>query len=216
MLRRLATSRDRVVRRPCGRRGAGGGTRRLLLLALRVCAERCGHRDAGLHGLVEIAERELEGAEERDDVLQRDEAEMRDPNQLAFHLSLAAGHDGVVVVAEDADEIPRVDAGRWPERGHRRGGVALVGEELEVHRLQTATRRACQVAMATDDRLETFLGHESERLLERDEYRDGGRRPRLRLLQPSLAGGGGAIRLRQVRPLLCPPGARAHPYDRYA
>src|SRR4029077_15890288 len=77
MLRRLATSRDRVVRRPCGRRGAGCGTRGLLL-ALRVRAKRRGHRDARLDGLVEISERELERAEERDDVLQRHEAEVRD------------------------------------------------------------------------------------------------------------------------------------------
>src|SRR6266850_4435593 len=152
MLRRLATSRDRVVRRPCGRRGAGGGTRGLLL-ALRICAECRGHRDAGLHGLIEIAERELEGAEERDDVLQRDEAEMRDANQLAFHLPLATGHDGVVIVAQDADEILRVDACWWPERGHGRRGVTLVGEELEVHRLETAPCCAREVAMPTDDRL---------------------------------------------------------------
>src|SRR2546430_15797745 len=153
MLRRLATSRDRVVRRPCGRRGAGGGTRRLLLLALRVCAERRGHRDAGLYGLVEIAERELEGAEERDDVLQRHEAEVRDANQLAFHLSLAAGHDGAVVVAQDADEIPRIDTCRRPERGHGRRRVTLVCEELEVHRLEPTPCRACEIAVAADDRL---------------------------------------------------------------
>src|SRR5436309_8967740 len=110
MLRRLATSRDRVVRRPDGRRSAGCGAGRLLL-ALRVGPQRRGHRDAWLDGLVEIAERELEGAEECHDVLQRHEAEVRDADELAFHLPLAAGHDRVVVVTEDADEVPRVDAG---------------------------------------------------------------------------------------------------------
>src|SRR5947209_7568923 len=100
MLRRLATSRDRVVRRPRGRRAAGCGTRGLLLLALRVGAERRGHRDARLDGLVQITQRELERAEERDDVLQRHEAEVRDPHQLALHLSLTARHDRVVIVAK--------------------------------------------------------------------------------------------------------------------
>ena len=132
MLRRLATSRDRVVRRPCGRRGAGCRTRRLLLLALRVRAECGRHRDARLDRLVQIAERELERAEERDDVLQRHEAEVRNANELAFHLALAAGDDRVVVVAEDADEIPRIDARRWSERRDGRRCIALVGEQLEL------------------------------------------------------------------------------------
>src|SRR5437588_4244332 len=165
MLRRLATSRDRVVRRPCGRRAAGCGTRWLLLLALRVRTQRRGHRDARLDRLVEITQRELEGAEERHDVLQRHEAEVRDPYELALHLPLAAGHDRVVIVAKDADEVPRVDARRRSECGHRRRCVALVGEELKAHRLQTASRRASTIAVTADDGLETFLCHESERLL---------------------------------------------------
>src|SRR6267378_7151257 len=107
MLRRLATSRDRVVRRPCGRRAAGCRTRGLLL-ALRVRAQRRGHRDARLDGLVEVAQRELERAEERDNVLQRDESQVRDANELTLHLSLAAGHDRVVVVAQEANEVPGV------------------------------------------------------------------------------------------------------------
>src|SRR5256885_2422628 len=157
MLRRLATSRDRVVRRPCGRRSTSGGTRRLLLLALGVRAQRRGHRDARLDGLVEVAQGELEGAEERDDVLQRHEAEVRDANELAFHLSLAAGHDGVVVVAQKADEITGVDARGWPERGHRRRRVTLVGEELEVHGLKTASCGAGKIAVAADACVEGLL-----------------------------------------------------------
>src|SRR5713101_7061657 len=154
MLRRLATSRDRVVRRPHGRRGACSGTRRLLLLALRVCAERGGHRDAWLDGLVQITKRELEGAEERDDVLERHEAEVRDTNELPFHLSLATCHDRVVVVAEDTDEIARVDARGWTERGHGRRRVTLVCEELEIDGLETATCRLCQIAVPANDGLE--------------------------------------------------------------
>src|SRR5713226_9306052 len=112
MLRRLATSRDRSrgalppgPRHPHCRRGAGCGTRRLLLLTLGVRAQRRGHRDARLNGLVEVTQRELERTEERDDVLQRHEAEVRDTNELALHLSLASGHDRVVVVAQEANEI---------------------------------------------------------------------------------------------------------------
>src|SRR2546426_11759788 len=171
MLRRLATSRDRVVRRPRGRRAAGCGTRWLLLLALRVRAQRRGHRGARLDGLVQVTERELERAEERDDVLQRHEAEVRDANKLAFHLPLATGHDGVVVVTQDADKVPRVDAGGWAERGHGRGGVTLVGEHLQTNGLETAPCGACEIAVATDDGLEALLGHESKRLLQGDEDR---------------------------------------------
>src|SRR5438309_11616322 len=129
MLRRLATSRDRVVRRPCRRRSTGCGTRRWLL-ALRVRTERGGHRHAWLDGLVQIAQGELERAEEGDDVLQCHKAQVGDADELSFHLPLTAGHDRVVVVTQDADEIPGVDARRWPERGDRRRRVALVGEDL--------------------------------------------------------------------------------------
>src|SRR3989454_11465423 len=157
MLRRLTTSRDRVVRRPCGRRGTSRGTRRLLLLALGVSAQRRGHRDARLDGLVEVTQGELERAEEGDDVLQGYEAEVCDANELALHLPLASGDDGVVVVAQEADEIPRVDPCGRPERGHRGRRVTLVGEELEVHGLKTASCGSGEIAVAADDRLETFL-----------------------------------------------------------
>src|SRR5947208_10149308 len=157
MLRRLATSRDRVVRRPRGRRAAGRGPRRLLLLALRVRAKRRGHGHARLHGLVQITQRELERAEERNDVLQRHEAQVGDADELPFHLALTTGHDRVVVVAEEADEIAGVDACRGTERGNRRRGVALVGEELKVYGLKAAPRRTCKIAVPADDRLETFL-----------------------------------------------------------
>src|SRR2546426_7701837 len=167
MLRRLATSRDRVVRRPRGRRAAGCGTRWLLLLALRVRAQRRGHRDARLDGLVEITQRELERAEERDDVLQRHEAEVRDPHQLALHLSLTARHDRVVIVAKEADEIPRIDARRRSERRQRRRCVTLVGEELKAHGLKAASRRASKIAVTADDGLQTLLRPESEPLLQR-------------------------------------------------
>src|SRR6266849_3575984 len=177
MLRRLATSRDRVVRRPHGRRGACSGTRRLLLLALCVCAERGRHRDAWLDGLVQITERELEGAE------------VRDANELPFHLPLATCHDRVVVVAQDTDEIARIDA-RWrTERGYDRRRVTVVCEELEIDGLETPPRRACEIAVPANDGLEALLGHETERLLQRDE--DGDRRGRrcLRLLEGGLVRG---------------------------
>src|ERR671930_1313271 len=131
MLRGLATGRDRVARGLGGRRGAGGRARRRLLLALRVRAEGSGHRDARLDRLVEVAERELERAEERDDVLERHEPEVRDAYELPFHLTLAAGDDRVVIVAQDADEIARVDPGRGTERGDRGRGVPLVREDLQ-------------------------------------------------------------------------------------
>src|SRR5438874_10242600 len=209
MLRRLATSRDRVVRRPRGRRGAGRGTRRRLL-ALRVRAERRGHGHAWLDGLVQVTQRELERAEKRHDVLERHEAKVGAADELSFHLALTAGHDRVVVVTQDADEIPCVDAGRRTERGHRRRRVALVGEELKVDGLKTASCRAGQVAVTADDRLETFLGHEAERLLERDEYRDCRSRGSLRLLERRLVRGEVEVRLWQVRLFIRLPGARAH------
>src|SRR5918992_1154513 len=111
MLRRLATSGDRRrgalppgPRDPYGRR-TGRRSRRGLLLALRIGAQRRGHGNARLDGLVEVAQRELERAEERDDVLQRHEPEMRHADELAFQLPLAPGHDRVVVVTQDSYEI---------------------------------------------------------------------------------------------------------------
>src|SRR5207249_2880013 len=93
-------------------------------------------------GLVEVPQRELERAEERDDVLKRHEAQVGDADELPFHLALTPGHDRVVVIAEEADEIAGVDASRGTECGHRRRGVALVGEELKVYSLKAAPRRA--------------------------------------------------------------------------
>src|SRR5256886_11605397 len=169
MLRRLATSRDRVVRRPRGRRAAGRGRRRLRL-ALRVRAKRRGHCDARLNGWGEVRQRELERAEERDDVLERHEAEGGDADELPFHLALTAGHDRVVVIAEEADEIAGVDACRGTERGHRRRGVALVGEELKGYGLKAAPRRAGEITVPADDRLEAFLAHQANRFLKPDEH----------------------------------------------
>src|SRR5204862_2877066 len=208
MPRRLATGRDGIGRGPRGRarRRAAG----LLLRALRVGAERGADRDARLDRLVEIPERELERAEERDDVLQGHEPEVRDADELSLHLSLAAGHDGVVLVAQDADQVPRVDPRGRTECRHRRRRVALVGEELEIHGLQPATCRAGEVAVASDDRFETLLGHGTERLLERDEDGDRRRRRGLRLLERCLVGAEVEVGLRQVRFLVGLPGARAH------
>src|SRR5207302_925956 len=115
---RLATGRDRVGRGTAG--GAGRGTRGLLG-ALRVGPKRRADRDSRLDRLVQIAERELERAEEGDDVLQRHEPQMSHADELSFHLALAAGDDRVVVVAQDANEIASIDARRWPERGDRGG-----------------------------------------------------------------------------------------------
>src|SRR5439155_311086 len=84
-------------------------------------------------------QRELERAEKSNDVLERHEAKVGDADELSFHLALTAGHDRVVVVTQDADEIPCIDAGWRTERGHRGRRVTLVGEELKVDGLQTAS-----------------------------------------------------------------------------
>src|SRR5712691_9639983 len=130
---------------------------------------------------------------------------MRDPHELSLHLSLTAGHDRVVVVAQDANEVPRVDARRRPERGYCGRGVALVRKELQVDRLEPATRRAREVAVAADDRLEAFFGEEPQRFLEGDEDRDGWRRRGLRLLERGLVRGEVEVRLGQIRLLVCLP-----------
>src|SRR5207302_3022139 len=85
-----------------------------------------------------------------------------------------------------------------------------VGEELKAHSLKTASRRAGKIAVTADDGLETFLWHESERLLERDEHGDRGRRRRLRLLKGSFVRGEVEIRLRKIRFLVRLPRAWAH------
>src|SRR3989442_3484020 len=90
---------------------AGARTRRLRR-ALRVRAERRGDRLTRLDRLIEVAQRELEGAEEVQDVLQRHEAEMTHPDELTVQLALPARDDGVVVIAQDADEVARVHTRR--------------------------------------------------------------------------------------------------------
>src|SRR2546425_12386759 len=128
---------------------AGAGTCRLRR-ALRVRAERRGDRLTRLDRLIEVAQRELQGAEEVQDVLQRHEAEVTHADELTVHLALAAGDDRVVVVTQDADEVARVHARRWTEGGDRGRRVRLVGEECEVERLQSATRRAREIGVAAE------------------------------------------------------------------
>src|SRR5213594_1065554 len=95
---------------------AGAGTRRLRR-ALRVRAERRGDRLTRLDRLIEISQRELEGAEEIKDVLQRHEAEVTNAHELSIKLALPARDDRVVVVAQHPDEVARVHARRRTERG---------------------------------------------------------------------------------------------------
>src|SRR5258705_7689369 len=90
---RLSAGADGVRARagPCTRS-------RRLRRALGISAERRGDRLTRLDRLVEITERELQGAEEVEDVLQRHEAQVTDANELALELALAARDDRVVVV----------------------------------------------------------------------------------------------------------------------
>src|SRR5438552_13944788 len=126
--------------RPCRRRGRLG-----------VRAQDGGDRLTRLDRLVELLERLLDRAEERDHVLQRDEAHVADSRDLPLDPSLPAGDDRVVVVAEDPDEVPRVDARGHAERRDARRGVALVAEDAEVQRLQPAPRRKREAPMPLDD-----------------------------------------------------------------
>src|SRR6266851_3548745 len=112
---------------------AGAGTRRLWR-ALRVRAQRRGDRLTWLDGLIEVAQCELQGAEEIQDVLDRDEAEVTHADELSVQLALAARDDRVVIIAQDADEIARVHPRRRTECGDGGRRVRLVGEEREVQR----------------------------------------------------------------------------------
>src|SRR5216117_3856810 len=123
---------------------ACAGTRRLRR-ALRILAERRGDRLTGLDRLIEVAQRELQGAEEVQDVLQRHEAEVTHADELPVQLALPARDDRVVVIAQDADEIARVHARRGTECGDGGRRVCLVGEQREVERLQSATGRAREI-----------------------------------------------------------------------
>src|SRR2546423_7995733 len=211
MLRRLATGRDRVGR---GTRGVAGGGSGRLLGALGVRAKRRADGDPRFDGLVQIAQRELERAEEGHDVLQRHEPEVGDADELSFHLALATGDDRVVVVAQDANEIARIDSCGWAERRDGRRCIAFIGEELQVDGLEAAARRAGELAMAADDRLEPFLRHEAERLLERDEDVDRRRGRRLRFFECGLIRCEVEVRLRKVGLLVRLPRARAHGHHR--
>src|SRR6185503_14571843 len=206
---RLSAGADGVRARTAG---AGTGSRRLWR-ALRVGAERRGDRLTGLDRLVEVTQCELQGAEEVEDVLQRHEAEVTDADELALELALAAGDDRVVVVAQHADEVARVNARRRTERGDRRRCVRFVGEQRQVQCLQSAACRASEVLVAAEDRLEAFLGHETKCLLQRDVH---GRRRRRALLERGLRRGEIEVRLRQVGLLVELPRALAHRDDGHA
>src|SRR5687767_15730137 len=99
------------------------------------------------------------------DILDGDEPEVTPAYELALALAIAARDDRVVVIAQHADEIARVHARRRTERGDRRRRVRFVGEEREVESLHAATSRAREIMVTAEDRLETLLGHEAERLL---------------------------------------------------
>src|SRR4030081_1931594 len=69
--------------------------------ALRVRAECRGDGLTRLDRLIEVPQRELQGAEEVQDVLDRHEAEMTYADELPIQLALAAGDDRVVVVPQN-------------------------------------------------------------------------------------------------------------------
>src|SRR5436305_8148911 len=82
-----------------GPRGRACTGARWLRRGLGVRTERGRDRLTWLDGLVEVAQRELECAEERDHVRHRHETHVTDAEQLTFELALAAGDDRVVVLA---------------------------------------------------------------------------------------------------------------------
>src|SRR5439155_744164 len=149
-------------------------------------AARRGDRLTGLDRLIEVAQRELQGAEEVQDVLQRHEAEVTDADELPVQLALPARDDRVVVVTQHTNEVARIDARRWTERGDGRRRMRFVGEQRQIERLQSATGGAGEIQMTAEDRLEPFLGHEAERLLQRDVDAHRRRRRRRALLERGL------------------------------
>src|SRR5438132_2046309 len=153
---------------PSGAAGRAGRRRG----RLGVRAQDRGDRLARLDRLVEVLERRLERAEEGDHVLERDEAHVPDARDLPFDASLPARDDGVVVIAQDPDEVARVDPRGHPERGDARRGVALVAEDAEAQRLEAAARRVREVAVTLEDRGLALFGHEPQRLLQPDEHAD--------------------------------------------
>src|SRR5881397_813850 len=194
---------------------ARAGTRRLRR-ALRIRAERRGDRLTGLDRLIEVAQRELQGAEEVQDVLQRHEAEVTDADELPVQLALPASDDRVVVVTQHTNEVARVDARRGTERGDGRRRMRFVGEQRQIERLQSPTGRAGEIQMTAEDRLEPFFGHEAERLLQRDVDTHRRRRGRRALLERGLRRGEVELRLWQVGLLVEFPRALAHRDDRDA
>ncbi len=135
---------------------------------------------------------------------------MADARDLPFDASLSTGNDGVVIIAEDPDEVARVEARRHPEGRHARRGVALVAEDAEVERLQPPTRRVREVAVTLDNRPLPLFGHQAQRLLQPDEDADGRRGRRRALLERGLVRLQIEVELREVRALIRLPGLLAH------
>src|SRR4029078_2404236 len=86
---------------------------------------------------------ERDRLEERDrpeDLLDRDRAQMPQPEDLAGELALAAREDDAVSLDRAVERLPGVPL--WElRRSHRLRRVALVGEQLEPQRLEAGPRR---------------------------------------------------------------------------
>src|SRR3954451_16285412 len=124
--------------------------------------------------VAELRERHLEPRERGQDVEGAEVAAVRDPDDPALELVLAAV-GGDPKLAQGAGDLAAVDRVGQLDGGHDRAALVGVAEDLEPDRLGAGAGRAGQQLVAGEDVLQPLLEDHVERDVEAEEERHGGR-----------------------------------------
>src|SRR5439155_19999185 len=100
-------------------------------------------------------------------------ADVADPEDLAPQLALPRRKRDAVAVAEEQDELARVDAVRRARRGHDRRAVVVRRKELEAERLDPLAAGAAEAHVPLERGLETLLEQDPERDVQAGDERYG-------------------------------------------
>ena len=121
-------------------------------------------------------------ADLRRDVEDVEPADVAEAEDLPLQLALAVGDRDPEAVADAADDVAGVDAGRRANRRHDGAPILVRREQLEPERLHARPRRPAEPDVAVERSLQTLLEQEVERDVEPGHERDGQRDRRVERL----------------------------------
>ena len=123
---------------------------------------------------------DLERAERAEDLLDRDRAEVAQPEDLAGELALSAGEDHAAPLDLGVEGLPVEPVGDVGGRDRARG-VAGIGEQLEPERLESGPRRRGTGLVPGEDRGGALVLHQPQALVDLVDDGDGRGERRLAL-----------------------------------